>query len=71
MVCFRWRIVINGEIDGFYCLPVFLNDLTTMKLTTSQKPMLFLCVYTDRGVKNVKVAGHNPVEIQAVFTIKE
>ena len=36
--------------------------------------MLFLCVYTDKGVKNVKVAGHNPVEIQlgeAVFTIKE
>ena len=58
--------------------PSIFECSTTMKLTqllaTSQKPMLFLCVYTDKGVKNVKVAGHNPVKIQlgeAVFTIKE
>ena len=74
-VCFRWRIVIHGGIDGFSRLPVFLkcsdnNEADTVVSYFIEAVSYYglpLRVRCDRGGENVKVAEymwHKPVEIQ-------
>lgn len=65
-VCFRWRIVIHGGIDGFSRLPVFLkcsdnNEADTVVSYFIEAVSYYglpLRVWCDRGGENVKVAEY-------------
>ena len=50
------------------------NEADTVVSYFTEAYAFLLRVYSDRGRENVKVASHNPIEIQlgdAVFTINE